>query len=344
MKRNRKVIALTDLYDWILSAEIRDCLRAGRRLSFDEKAGIIHTAYRSLEEKREALRELLGEAESPEDREALMQVCGLYDRASAHLRGETPGQVFVCIGSRSCEPGETIWHGPVWGVFHTYGELMEYLENRMGYRIDSHTAPCLPDAAYGPEDISETARIEKWAYAGGRMECVISFGLFCIQGRCCFRDFLADLPGRKEVSGRAWELLHFDEGRNPLPLPFRPGDLACLDPPCWEEPLYGVLEIFDALGRYVNMHYMKGSGLRSISLTYWNIDLTPGLPVIHWLHHAKPPQLPDGQEPLAELSSGLHRLAGRDIEAAERVFLGMPKQSCSVQDAIAAIHSILKED
>lgn len=124
----------------------------------------------------------------------------------------------------------------------------------------------------------------------------------------------------------------------------RTGPLKRSERSGWDEPLYGVLEIFDAQGRYINMHYMKGSGLRSISLTYWDIDLTPGLPVIHWLHHAKPLQLPAGQEPLAELSSGLHRLAGQNIETAKRVFLEIPEQSFSVQNAIAAIHSILKED
>ncbi len=112
----------------------------------------------------------------------------------------------------------------------------------------------------------------------------------------------------KGISKDAMRLYDPSDIRNPFPLPFKLGDLVCLDPPYWGEPLYGVLGIYDALGRYINMAYIKGFQLRWISLTYWNIDLTNGWPVIHWLHHAVPSELPAEQELLADLSSCLHRL------------------------------------
>lgn len=49
--------------------------------------------------------------------------------AFAQLYRETSGQVLICAEECGCEPGETITDGcGVWGVFHTYEELMEYLE------------------------------------------------------------------------------------------------------------------------------------------------------------------------------------------------------------------------
>jgi len=131
---------------------------------------------------------------------------------------------------------------------------------------------------------------------------------------------------RAEQMGISEDAMHlYDPGdiRNPFPLPFKLGDLVRLDPPYWEEPLYGVLGVYDALGRYINMAYMKGLQLCWISLTYWDIDLTNGWPVIHWLHHTVPSELPAGQGLLVDLSSYLHHLADQDSEAAKKLFLDL---------------------
>lgn len=55
---------MPDIYDWILSPEIREYLRGTYRPNLMEKQTLIRSAYCSIEEKLSALRELLHEAES----------------------------------------------------------------------------------------------------------------------------------------------------------------------------------------------------------------------------------------------------------------------------------------
>ena len=54
---------MLDVYDWILSPEIREHMRTNYPLSVGEKIQIICGGFRSIEDKNTALRALLEEAE-----------------------------------------------------------------------------------------------------------------------------------------------------------------------------------------------------------------------------------------------------------------------------------------
>ena len=346
-----------DIYDWILSEEIREHLRANHSLSLDEKVTVIHTAYRSLEEKYAALQALLEEAENQEDKDVLSQMCRLYEWAFEQLHEEMPGQIFLYALPCDREPGETDAGSSIKGIYHTYDELMEFLEDEME-GMDTSTAPRRADDAYNPDSIREMAWIEKWACVDGKMEWIGSFGIFKVEEHYCFRNFVfyqwgktfEEFVRQMGISERVIRLVYaFVDCENPLPLPFRHGDLVRLDLHCWREPLYGVMCIWDDDygGRETNMFYMKDSHLIRIRLTAWNIDLANNMPVIHWLRHAEASELPEGEERLAELSSSLHRLAERDQKAAEDIEMDWGNtRACKgrkVQDVIDEIHSILKD-
>ena len=370
-----------DIYNWILSEEIREYLRENHSFSLDEKILIIHTAYRSLEEKYAAFQTLLGEAANQEDKDVLSQMCRLYDWAFEQLRQKTEqDQVFLYASPYHREPGDTDAGSSIRGIYHTYEELMDFLENDRFQLdgMDTSTAPCRADAAYNPDSIREMAWIEKWARVEGKMEWLGSFGVFKIEEHYCFRNFVFYQWGKifKEfvlqmgISERLIRSVYdFVDCKNPLPLPFQHGDLVRLNLHCWWEPLYGVLcmwdddygggEVYQAVihdgqtqcgddygGRETNMFYMKDSHLVRIRLTGWNIDFETDMPVIHWLRHAEPSELPDDQKPLAELSSGLHRLAERDRKAAENIQMDWGNtrggRGRRVQDVIDEIHSALE--
>ena len=67
---------MLDVYDWILSPEIREHMRANYPLSVEEKMHIICGGFRSIEEKETALRTLLDE--SGEKREQIETMIRLY--------------------------------------------------------------------------------------------------------------------------------------------------------------------------------------------------------------------------------------------------------------------------
>ena len=360
-----------DIYDWILSEEIREHLRANHSLSFEEKILIIHTAYRSFEEKYAALQALSDEAETKEDRDFLSQMCRLYEWAFEQLHSEMPDQVFIYAEYKDRKNGEMRSGYLTEGVFHTYKELKEYAEKKNTWHpvqdgeIDTVTNNGQPDEEYDPDDILKIACIEKWAFVSGKMERIVAFDLFLIQGHYCLRDFLLqrsadgydEFNRQMGFSGRMAELVQYGIGTNTLPLPFKHGDLVCLDLPCWPQPLYGVLAVaYDTFmaeyyGRkpelwiemfYPDKFYSDNEQLESFCMACWDIDFTPNLPVIHWLRHAEPSELPKGQERLAELSSGLHCLMECDKKAAEKMLI--PDGCQYIQDVINEINSILKED
>ena len=352
-----------DIYDLILSDEIREYLRANHVLSIEEKILIIHTAYISIEEKYAALQALLEETEDQEDREMLSQMCRLYDWAFEQLHSEMPGQIFISADYKDRKNGETRSAYLVDGVFHTYEEVKEFFasDHRHYWPIGTVTATGFPDDIdHDPKDILKLDCIEKWACVDGKFEFIISFDVYLIGKHCCLRDFFVEdrertfeeIVARLGISERVAYLFCGDK-TNALPLPFKHGDLVCLDLPCWTQPLYGVmlvaydtpyyekepelwLEMF-----FPDKFYPDNDHLYSFCMSCWNIDFYPNLPVIHWLRHAEPSELPDGQKKLAELSSGLHRLMEFDKKAAEEILI--PEGYQYIQDVIDEINSILNE-
>lgn len=313
-----------DFYDWILSPEIRDYLRENHRFSFEEKIRLICGACRPLEEKYNALRALREESEGKE-KVLAGELVQLHDWAFDQLYQKTPGQVFVFMEELGCDTGghNTRYHG-VDRMFRTYEELMAYVKEREGwYREDS------PRGSWGRDTIGKEAFIEKWAPVDGTMEAMIGFSLFHAEGRLYIQRFFpwwltygneADI--RAEQLGISEDTMFLYEGNsmNHLPLPFQTGDLVRLETPDWDGPLYGVLGVFEALGRYMNMAYIKDGHLEMISLSDWWIDVVSDWQTIDWLRHAEPAEFPPGQELLVEMAGYLRRLEQQNVYSAESAF------------------------
>ena len=71
MKENQGLRAEFNIYDWILSKEIREYWKKKPPLPPGEQAQIIFTAYRPIEDKLQALMEILEKAGECEEREEL---------------------------------------------------------------------------------------------------------------------------------------------------------------------------------------------------------------------------------------------------------------------------------
>ncbi len=64
-----------DVYDWVLSPEIREHMRTARPLTIEEKADIIDGGCRPIVDKYAALTALLREADREEDKKRSLQTC-----------------------------------------------------------------------------------------------------------------------------------------------------------------------------------------------------------------------------------------------------------------------------
>lgn len=289
---DRKGQVEPDFYDWIVSQEIRDYLRENHQFSFQEKIQLICGACRPLKEKYDALR-ALWEGSQGEEKVLAGELVRLHDWAFEQLRRETPGQFFIFMEELGCDTGETHtrYHGAD-RVFRTYEELTAYISEREGwYREESPP----PGGSWGRDAIGKEAFIEKWAPVDGKMEKIIGFSLFHTEGRLYIQRFFPWLLTRgKESDARAEQLGIYEDAMflyeyshmTSLPLPFQTGDLVRLETPDWDGPLYGVLGVFEACGRYMNMAYIKDGRLDLISLSYWWVDLVSDWQTIDWLRHA----------------------------------------------------------
>lgn len=318
---NRKKQAGPNFYDWIVSQEIRDYLRKNHRFSFAEKVRLIVGGCRPLEEKYDALRALWEESEG-EEKTLAAELVRLHDWAFDQLHRETLGKVFIFMEELGCDAGgqDTRYHG-VDRMFCTYEELVEY--------IKEYESWCHGEPFSGVEAVGKAAFIEKWVPVEGEMKAIIAFSLFHIEGQLCFQRFFPWwLTHGKESDAHAEQLgisedavfLYENNSMNHLPLPFQTGDLVRLETPDWDGPLYGVLGVFEALGRYMNMAYIKDGCLELISLSYWWIDVVSDWQTIDWLRHAEPSELPTGQEVLVEMGAYLRRLERQNVYAAESAF------------------------
>ena len=87
MKSN-SLSAEWNIYDWILSEEIREDWRRRPPLPLSEEARIISFAYRSIEEKLQALAILSWRAKDTEEKEELEQAVNYYKAAVSHMKSE----------------------------------------------------------------------------------------------------------------------------------------------------------------------------------------------------------------------------------------------------------------
>lgn len=309
---------MLDIYDWILSPEIRDYLRENYTMSVEEKAKLICSGCRPLDEKYEALHTLLDEAESQEDRSLIAELLKLYDWAFEELKEETPGQVFISYVDEKKED-----FGGVQEVFYTYDEIVTYMEKRSGrdYTED--------------EPIFDEDCIEKWEPINGKMDNTITFKMLNIRGKCCIthfrvfeyrKDFESAFNERgisRSISRLQREYCEYIK----LPLPFKLGDLVCLNYPNQNDPQYGVVNVTSDTDPWGDTEYSVCMAYMEDSCLKWHF-LTDNYPFgkpyympIDWLRPITPSELPADQMILAELSDYIHSLSKQNPTIAEERFV-----------------------
>ena len=200
---------MLDVYDWILSPEIREHLRKTYPLSLEEKMQIICGAFRSIEEKEPALRTLLEEAEPGETREKLEKVIRLYGLALEELQKTGPEHLFVlsvvCSKPSKRDPLSV-------GGIYIYASCAELLE----HAGDVRKVPQF--YAY------------KLEWVNGTCAEAMQFGVQQVDGVYCVTQFW---PSDKKME--EWgideeteylSLGHSGDGIYRYPLPFMTGDLG----------------------------------------------------------------------------------------------------------------------
>lgn len=284
---------MLDVYDWILSPEIREHIRANYPLSMKEKMHIICGGFRSIEEKETALRALLDE--SGEAREQVEAMIRLYGLAMEELRKAGSEHLFVLptVSHMWSQKWNSLITHDV-GLCSSYAELLEYTKKRP---LEPHISA------------------SKWELVNGTWENVIDFDIQWVKEKkayCTIRFW----PSEKKE--KAWgfdsEMTQFQLGndvldchRLPYPIPFMTGDLVKLDGPMLKKPLFGVMNnVLDMNGtRYMWFGYVDGNRFGVLDLSYSLLHQIGGYRVIDWLYSAKPEELPEGEEILGEISEYL---------------------------------------
>ena len=312
-----------DVYDWVLSPEIREHMRTARPLTIEEKADIIDSGCRPIVDKYAALTALLREADREEDKAILTDLLKLYDWAFEELHSRRPGQVFL-FQERRWKDGP-LDCGPcgVDGVFWTYAELTAYLKE---YEESYQERPL----GY-PDGIDYMGYVEKWAEVDSKMQATLGLDVFLVDRKIIIPQFhpwyleFVREDGYKELGIRyeAERIHSCYTGHTTFPLPFRSGDLVQVEVPSMARPRYGVVIVVEACGRYIWLAYIENGCLECMDLSYRYYDLTSGWRVIDWTRPVQPSNLPEGHGLLAELSDALHALDEQDVATVESLFFGV---------------------
>lgn len=293
---------MLDVYDWILSPEIREHLRETYPLSALEKTRIICGAFRSIEEKEAALRALL--EETGEDREQIAKLVRLYGLALEELGKTGPEVVFVFPYCHSRPDKTNSLLSCSSCLFSSYAELLEQAEGIC-------TGPHLG--------------VSKWERTGGRWEETMEFDVQQVNGVSCTTRFRPGV-GRLEAWGIDEDTMALQLGYDECffeqiqyPIPFMTGDLVKLDVPMLDEPLYGVMDnVADLNGvHYMWLGYVDGDHLDAMPLSSNLLDFSGGYRMIDWLHSARPEELPEGEEILRKISEHLTPRPRRDVPGSD---------------------------
>ena len=311
-----------DVYNWVLSPEIREHMRTARPLTIEEKADIIDSGCRPIVDKYAALTVLLREAECEDDKALLTDLLKLYDWFFEELHGQRPGQVFL-FQEKWWKDGP-LDRGPcgVDKVFHTYEELADYLKEYEGN--------CQEFPLGYPNGIDFIGYVEKWAEVDGKMQSVLGLDVYLVDRKIIIQNFdpryleYVRKDGYKELGiGYEAEFLHGCwSGLTTFPVPFRSGDLVRVEVPGMVEPRYGVVIVVESSGRYIWLAYIENCRLECMDLSYRYYDLTSDWRVIDWTRPAQPSELPEGHGLLLEMSEALHKLDEQDVGAIESLFFG----------------------
>lgn len=291
------------IYDWILSKEIREDWRRRPPLPLREQAQIILFAYRSVEEKLQALERLFERAKEGDEKEELGQAIHYYKAAACHMK-RSPKEVWTI---------QTFCYDSNMG---SIGEEREIEELHLEYSYEG-AKKWIRDLGRGNAD--ECYSLRKWALEKEKPKRVLGCSLRFVGDKLCTTQVYLDDPKMPDPL--------FDR-RLPLGLPFSTGHLVKLEGPVFSEPLFGVwCGEYGPDGCWYNyMGYMeRGKDGEMPAYTvrnmgYHTVDCSLEFSVLDWLHSACEEELSEEQKALGEIAGeigGIRELRG-DQAAAER--------------------------
>lgn len=282
-----------NIYDWILSEEIREDWKRKPPLSLTEQAQIIHFAYRSVEEKLQAFEELFERKEDMEEKEELGQLIDYYKSAICHMRSDNKA-------SEKPYPKE-IWTIEIYCYYCNLGSMgdkhkLEELHLEYSYEA---AKKWIQDLDRGNAD--EIYSVCKWILEKKKPKCVLDCSLRLVGDRLCTTQVYLDeykMP-----------FLLFDR-KLPHGLPFAIGQLVKLKGPVFLEPLFGVwCGEYGFDGRWYNyMGYMEREDGSEIpvftarNMGCHDIEFHENFSVLDWLHSASEEELPEEQKALGAIA------------------------------------------
>lgn len=287
------VSAEWNIYDWILSEEIREDWRRHPPLPLSEEARIISFAYRSIEEKLQALAILSRRAKDTEEKEELEQAVNYYKAAVSHMKSENeapkkphPGEIWTI---------ETFCYDSNMG---SIGDVHELEEFHLEYSYEM-----AKKWIWGlrRESAGEVYSLNKWILEKEKPKRVLECSLRYVGDELCTTHVYLD-------EYKTPFLLH--DRRLPLGLPFSTGQLVKLEGPVFLEPLFGVWcgeYGFDGCW-YNYMGYMEGreDGKTPVftvrNMGYHGAELHEEFGILDWLHSASGEELPEEQKALGEIA------------------------------------------
>ena len=318
-----------EVYDWIESAKNRDYLMGSRVPSLEEKIRLVCGSCRSLEAKYDAITVLASEAVSQDDRDVIESLLRLYDWAFSKLEEDRPGQIYIFVEARehSFDDVMNIKYDGVEKLFHTNDKLQTYIREYADLYHDQF----------------RTANIEKWGLVDGELQRILDFRLCVDHGRAFIDRF--DIPRTQyKTMGICFDaqIAHTGDFRTTLPLPYKSGDLVRIDIPVLSDPVYGVLYIYEACGRYMHLAYIEDHKLKTADMSYQDVGAFSGWRVIDWMHPAQDSELPAEQNLLIQLSEYTRR---KDLTAEQEqqllmLFHSRPKNLLEGETTLA---ELLKE-
>lgn len=303
-----------DTFDWIVSPENQDYLREQHVPTFEEKVHVVCGSCRSVEEKYAALTALTVESSSQDDTNLITDLLRLYEWFFSELRKDHPGQIFVFMEAcdRSFDDVISVRFDGVEKLFQTTDGLQTYIND---YAVLSHTQ-------------FKTANVEKWCMVDGERQSILDLHLCFDYGHAFIDRF--DIPMKQYKTMDicfAAQISHTGDFRTTLPLPYQSGDIVRIDIPVLSDPVYGVLYIYEAYGRYMHLAYIEDNKLKTADMSYQDIGAFSGWRVIDWVHPVQVFELPLGQELLGELSEYARRkgLTDEEDQKLHRLFISRPR-------------------
>lgn len=308
-----------DIYSWILSSEIRDWMRKKPPMPVLTQANIVFCAYRSVEDKLQAMTWLLSRAEE-EEKEDLEQ-------AAAYLR-------FVgrqITSGKNSGPGR--WdRKEIWMArcrYHDYGcKDRDFTDTYLFYSYE--------EAKKWAEEYLDDpfffCDLQKWLLGKEGPKELMECHLRRVGGELCVTNAWLD----EKLSGVEVPC-QIDYGRLPCRLPFLTGDLVKLDGPVFDEPVYGVwcdeprYHEYNWIGRFKSheeraMRYKEEDEdypYTADSMERCRLDGAFELSIIDWLHPASEEELPKEQKKLAKIGRELRTMRKKSSREAEERFLNI---------------------